>query len=401
MYKNADKCGGMQSGAGYGVVKFGGTNTFHHEVNFCTNRLYSAFSKDYRTVVIHIDSLSGDIPAKDFVVDLKTPRPQGGFDIITANNPGGNKKRVVLTRKLLPGPHTLKVTNWLQNKVKYRMWFKFTQTQLPADPWEKANKGNTPDTAIGLGQLSPSPFISKVTPLATIHHPKDIDYFAFRLPDLPSWNIEQYCDKAKGPNGAKILPGNFTIQVERVDQHRTLRTVVYRTDAQGKLIHDVNQAFRPWGWGTKKQVITCPYKHFKHRRVIFSVEDCSDSQGLGKVLSGGKCSKSARHYYKVRITFRFTSEEQVPKKLPSLDVLPQMNQYGPMPKYLTPGAVEFIINQGQDFMELLPAQLKISYGFDQLMNRANTMAADAMKPGNLNIKYQQQFIEYNKLPEIK
>jgi len=401
MYKNADKCGGMQSGAKYGVVKFGGTNTFHHEVDFCTNRLYSAYTKDYRTLVINIDTLSGDIPAKDFVVDLQTPRPEGGFDIVSATNPGGNKKRVTLTRKLIPGPHTLKITNELLNKVKYKMWFKFTQTQLPVDSWDKANKGNTPATAIGLGELSPSPFISKVIPLATLHNPKDIDYFAFRLPPLPSWAIEQYCDKAKGPHGAKIIPGNFTIHVERNDLHRVLRTVVYKTDAQGKLIHDASKGFRPWGWGTKKQVITCPYQHFKHGRVIFSVEDCSDVQGHVKVSTGGKCSKTKSHYYKIRITFSFTSEEQVPKQLPSLDVLPEMARYGPIPQYLTPNAVEFIINQGQDFMQLLPMHLKTFYGFDRLMDRANKMAADTMKPGALSFQYKQHFIEYNKLPVIE
>ena len=401
LYKNADKCGGMQSGAQYGVVKFGGTNTFNHEVDFCTNRLYSAYTKDYRTLVINIDSKSGDIPAKDFAVDLKTPRPQGGFDIISAINPGGNKKRVTLTRKLLPGQHTLKITNRLLNKVKYKMWFEFTTTQLPVDPWDKANKGNTPDTAIGLGELSPSPFISKVIPLSTLHHPKDIDYFAFRLPPLPSWAIEEYCDKAKGPNGAKIIPGNFTIHVERNDLHRVLRTVVYKTDAQGKLIHDINKAFRPWGWETKKQVITCPYKHFKNGRVIFSVEDCSDAQGHSKVSANGECSKTKRHYYKIRITFSFTSEAQVPKQLPSLDMLPEMPDFGPIPIHLTPNAVEFIINQGQDFMELLPMQLKTAYGFDRLMDRANKAAADIMMPGNLNFQYKQHFVEHNELPDIE
>lgn len=401
LYKNADKCGGMQSGAKYGVVKFGGTNTFNHEVDFCTNRLYTAYTKEYRTLVINIDSLSGDIPAKDFAVDLQTPRPQGGFDIITGANPGGNKKRITLTRNLLPGPHSLKITNRLLNKVKYKMWFKFTSTQLPVDPWDKSNKGNTPDTAIGLGELFPYSFMSKVVPVSTLHHPKDIDYFAFRLPPLPSWNIEQYCDKAKGPKGAKIIPGNFTIHVERNDLHRMLRVVVYKTDTQGKLIPDANKGFRPWGWGTKKQVITNPYKHYKHGRVIFSVEDCSDTQGHVKVSAGGQCSKTKSHYYQIRITFSYTSEELAPIELPSLDVLPEGALVGPIPKYLTPNAIEFIINQGQQFMQVLPMHLKTFYEFDRLMDRANEAAADMMKPGALSTKYKQQFDEHNQLPTIE
>jgi hypothetical protein len=401
MYKNADKCGCMQSGTGYGVVKFGGTNTFNHEVDYCTNRLYNANTTDYMTLVINIDSLNVDIPAKEFVVDLKTPRPQGGFDIITATNPAGNTKKITLTRKLLPGPHTLKITNWLFKKVKYRMWFKLTQTQLPVDPWDMNNKGNTPETAIGLGILSSSPLVNKVLSLATLHHPNDIDYYAFRLPPLPSWAIEQYCDKTTGPHGAKIIPGNFTIQIERNDLNRVLRTVVYTTDAQGKLIHDVNKAFRPWGWGTKKQVITNPYKHFKQGRVIFSVEDCSDAQGQSKVFTGGKCGKNRRHYYKLRITFSFTAEEQIPKQLPSLDMLPEVAQYGPIPEHLTPNAIELIINQGQEFMQVLPVQLKTRYGFDRLMDSANRLAADTMTPGNLSTQYQQFFIEKNRMQEIK
>jgi hypothetical protein len=395
LYKNADKCGGMLAGTKYGIVKFGGVNTFNHEVDHCTNRSYTAYTKDYRTLALTIDSTNVDIPAKDFKVRLTTPTPKGGVQIIDAYNPGGNKRRVIIYKNMLPGNQTLKISNWLYQKVKYKMSFKFTTTPVPKDAFDKANKGNSISNPVDLGTLSTSPFLSKTVSNVTIHLPGDIDYYTFLLPSLPAWAIEQYCDKSKGPNGAKIIPGRFIIQLERQDLHRTLRTVVYRYDSKGQIITDPLKAFRPWGWGTNPQTIKCPYKHFKNRRVIFSVEDCSDTAGHGKTNSAGKCSKAKRHYYSIRISFGFTAEEQIEKHLPDLRVLPPLLKHGPFPRYLTPMAVEFIINQGQFFMQLLPAELKTGYGFDRILDRDNKLTTDMLKTGNLNLLYKQYFNKQN------
>jgi hypothetical protein len=73
---------------------------------------------------------------------------------------------------------------------------------------------------------------------------------------------------------------------------------------------------------------------------------------------------------------------------------------GPVPDFLNPRAVEFIINQGQDFMELLPDELRAEYGFDELLSDGgNPLADDIFVPNNLQTQFADQFSEFNSLEE--
>jgi hypothetical protein len=402
LYKDADLCGGILGANPYGAVAFGGTNAFTHDLLACSHRLYTADTPaDYRMLSLAIDSLNYDIPEDDFLVELDTPSPLGGRDVIKASNPGGNSTKLVLNTELLPGHHRLKLTNWLPDNVQYTMSFAFTSANVPMDSHDTAGLGNSLSNPIDLGILPDSPFMTKTVSNATIHNAADIDYYVMRLPSLPSWAIEDYCDQATGPHNASIQPGYFDIRIERQDNHRILRTVVYKNLPSGEPNPDPEQGFRPWGWGTNGMKVECPYKYFDGQNIFFSVEDCSNTNGDLEVdPQTGACTKTKRHYYKLRVVFRFTSEDRAPIRPPDLSVLPRMFDPGPVPDFLNPRAIEFIINQGQDFMELLPDELRAEYGFDELLSdEGNPLADDIFVPNNLQTQFAGHFSEFNSLEE--
>ena len=126
----------------------------------------------------------------------------------------------------------------------------------------------------------------------------------------------------------------------------------------------------------------------------FSIEDCSD--GPAGVDSAGKCKKTKRHYYKVLITFRFTEEKTYPRRLPNTDVLPDFFGPDPVPRFLTPRGIEFIINQGQDFIQLFPEEIKNQYGLNGLLDRENQLVTNELIPGYLNQAYQKHFNAENR-----
>jgi len=247
------------------------------------------------------------------------------------------------------------------------------------------------------GTMAHTPLINKTVTNLTIHNPGDIDIFVAELPDLPSWNIENYCGGGKGPNNTTLFDGYFEVKITRHDSQRILRTVIYKNDDMGNPTLDPTKGFRPWGYEMKGMKVECPYNHFANKRIYFSVEDCSDPNGNLKVDNAtGKCSKSKNHYYEVMATFRFTEETKHPLPFNKPEYYPP--EFGddiPFPDHLTPMGLEFIINQGQSFVDIVPQHIKDRYSLENFMDPKNEMTNNDLAPGSLNMQYEQHFNETN------